>query len=610
MPARPACAVFVLALLLPAARAACTSTRECAYPAVCIADTCAFCNSTAQCNGARFETLECVAAPAQVPAAAAAAAAATACRHKALFPLHAVDAIAMAVIVVGAVLSAGAGTGGGGIFVPVFMIVLDFTAHEAIPLSKSMILGSALANVLFNMRQRHPAADRPLIDYRLCAMLEPMTMVGTVFGVFLNSVLPTWMIVSFLITLLMFLSYDAFRKGLVVQRREREMRMRGTYDAILDSDEEARVISAYLASIHLRAHESLHSDPGGSGSRDGASSDYEARGGNAGGGPNELAAAAVENAGGAPAGRQRRPRKKHDGDRAIRAKSKQDAGARTAAHESVQDAEMQLFARLDVDLDAPPDTEIVHPVEYVDTQIVVAGILESERGIPLRYLAAQIVSWLVFMVLVLAKGGHGTPVSLFGIAHCSVPYWLVYGAIAVWQTGISFVVARWLVAEYEEKVRLKYTFADGDVRWTPYECMLYPGACVAAGVFAGMLGIGGGMIKSPLMLRMGVLPQVTAASATFMITFTASSTVIQFWLQGLLLPDYALWYAGIGFVATLTGQVILGRIIARYKRVSIIIFLMAGIIFASGILLTSIGMPNVLVDFTKGVNLGFRHPCG
>ncbi len=44
---------------------------------------------------------------------------------------------------------------------------------------------------------------------------------------------------------------------------------------------------------------------------------------------------------------------------------------------------------------------------------------------------------------------------------------------------------------------------------------------------AGLLGIGGGMVQSPLMLDMGMLPEVQKATAATMILFTASSAAIQ-----------------------------------------------------------------------------------
>mmetsp|Transcript_11577 Transcript_11577/g.21219 ORF Transcript_11577/g.21219 Transcript_11577/m.21219 type:complete len:88 (-) Transcript_11577:213-476(-) len=66
-----------------------------------------------------------------------------------------------------------------------------------------------------------------------------------------------------------------------------------------------------------------------------------------------------------------------------------------------------------------------------------------------------------------------------------------------------------------------------------------------AGVSAGLLGIGGGMVQSPLMLEMGMLPEVQRATSATMILFTASSAALQFLAAGAfpgsLQYDYAIW---------------------------------------------------------------------
>ncbi len=54
---------------------------------------------------------------------------------------------------------------------------------------------------------------------------------------------------------------------------------------------------------------------------------------------------------------------------------------------------------------------------------------------------------------------------------------------------------------------------EGDVEWTSRSTLLYPALCSFAGMAAGVFGVGGGIIKGPLMLEMGVLPEVAAATS-------------------------------------------------------------------------------------------------
>lgn len=44
--------------------------------------------------------------------------------------------------------------------------------------------------------------------------------------------------------------------------------------------------------------------------------------------------------------------------------------------------------------------------------------------------------------------------------------------------------------------------------WTKREVIRYPAYAFVAGTLVGMLGIGGGMLINPLLLELGVIPQV------------------------------------------------------------------------------------------------------
>ena len=73
-----------------------------------------------------------------------------------------------------------------------------------------------------------------------------------------------------------------------------------------------------------------------------------------------------------------------------------------------------------------------------------------------------------------------------------------------------------------------YPFDAHDVLWTRRNTIVYPLTCGLAGLCAGMFGIGGGIIKGPLMLEMGMLPQVASATSAFMILFTSAAATIQY----------------------------------------------------------------------------------
>lgn len=88
------------------------------------------------------------------------------------------DVIGSILIFFGLVIAASGGIGGGGIIVPVLMLVFSFNSEHAIPLSNITIFGSSLANLYINAGKNHPEFDRPVIDWDAVLMMEPLTMIG------------------------------------------------------------------------------------------------------------------------------------------------------------------------------------------------------------------------------------------------------------------------------------------------------------------------------------------------------------------------------------------------------------------------------------------------
>lgn len=66
---------------------------------------------------------------------------------------------------------------------------------------------------------------------------------------------------------------------------------------------------------------------------------------------------------------------------------------------------------------------------------------------------------------------------------------------------------------------------------------MYPLLSTTAGIFGGLLGIGGGMILGPLLLALGMLPESTAATSAMAVMLTSASAAFQFALMGNLIID-------------------------------------------------------------------------
>lgn len=227
----------------------------------------------------------------------------------------------------------------------------------------------------------------------------------------------------------------------------------------------------------------------------------------------------------------------------------------------------------------------------------------------------------MFMNLMLGGGAFKSP---WGIMCGSVAYWVVHVIMvafllaSAWaaQVRLSKIIdtsvypfnhpstthhpfiffnpqQTYLVNRHEIKEIVNYDFVHGDIRWEPKTAIVYPSLFLGAGLCAGMLGIGGGMVCVPILLSMGVHPTVVAATSSTMVFFTASLSTSSFAVFNLILWDYALVCIFIGFLASLFGQGLMSTAKrqsktagANFERNSFIAYCIGGVVLLSALLMT------------------------
>ena len=143
-----------------------------------------------------------------------------------------------------------------------------------------------------------------------------------------------------------------------------------------------------------------------------------------------------------------------------------------------------------------------------------------------------------------------------------------------------------LVKEIRYKDTIGYTFLKGDIHWDETNTIYYSSICSVAGLFAGLFGIGGGIVKSPLMLEMGVHPSVASATCATMILFTSVTATTSFIAYGELDYDYGAVFLVIGFLSTIVGQLVMQALMKKYNRNSYIAYSVALVVSASALAMT------------------------
>jgi uncharacterized membrane protein YfcA len=236
------------------------------------------------------------------------------------------------------------------------------------------------------------------------------------------------------------------------------------------------------------------------------------------------------------------------------------------------------------------------------------SLLEGEEKIvgtrfPLHTLGLIVLFWVFVGVIALLKGGNYAMPSILPFVKCNnAAYWV----LQVFCWGAMFIV---FIFVRDQVLHHGEGGLDGDVVWTPTNSITLPMLCFPCGIFAGLLGVGGGMVVGPLLLELGARHSTVSATSTFTILVTASSSAVQFILMGKLPPFYAAFFAVIGGFGTLVGQVAVENIIKRYNSTSIIVFGISAVICSSTIAMGYTGVRSIVRIAEVGGNMGLRDLC-
>lgn len=424
-------------------------------------------------------------------------------------------------------IAAGGGIGGGGVLVPIYILVMGFSPKHAIPLSNITVFGGALANTVLNVKKRHPLADRPLVDWDLILVMEPLTIAGALIGAFLNKLLPEGLLVVSLVALLSFTSYTTLGKAVRMYKAETR---------------------AMLAERKVRGDGTLES---------------------------ELTKLARE-----------MEEEEEEEDATASLLDGQERQEEGYADEKVEEGKTQSTDHVEYrDHKDDDETSTFSSAAELQNKELLAQLLEEDRHVPMKHVKVLVLTFGVIIFVNLMKGGGAFP-SPLGIRCGSPSFWVSNAVMLGWIIAVSFFARSYLVNRHTMKEKVGYPYVDGDIKWDEKATVVYPIVCTAAGLFAGMFGVGGGIVKGPLMLAMGVHPKVSSASSACMILFTSFSATTSFIVFGLLDVEYGLICMLLGFVATLAGQIGLFYLMEKFQRNSYIAFSIGGIVLLSAFLMT------------------------
>ncbi|XP_010267808.1 PREDICTED: uncharacterized protein LOC104604926 [Nelumbo nucifera] len=240
-------------------------------------------------------------------------------------------------------------------------------------------------------------------------------------------------------------------------------------------------------------------------------------------------------------------------------------------------------------------------------QPLLGGREEGGFEVPWKKLGILVMIWFSFFALQLIRGDKKAEdgQSIIQIEPCGVAYWTISAS----QVPLAIIFTAWILYHTREQGQASHKQIGVPITRQPSSKLLFPIMALLAGGLGGVFGIGGGMLISPLLLQVGILPEVTAATCSFMVLFSSSMSAVQYLLAGVNHINKIIIFSIGTFVASLLGLLVVQRAIVKYGRASLIVFSVSTVMAISTVLVTTFGAINVWKDYTSGKYMGFRLPC-
>ncbi|CAN0914008.1 Sulfite exporter TauE/SafE family protein 4 [Linum grandiflorum] len=212
------------------------------------------------------------------------------------------------------------------------------------------------------------------------------------------------------------------------------------------------------------------------------------------------------------------------------------------------------------------------------------------------------IVWICFLMLQIVKND---------LTVCGTAYWALFCLQFPVALGLFGYEAVKLYKESKERMSVGNTecICEASIAWTPLNIAFCALCGILGGTVGGLLGSGGGFILGPLLLEIGVIPQVASATATFVMMFSSSLSVVEFYLLHRFPIPYAAYLMGVSILAGFWGQYFVRKIVAFLGRASLIVFILSGVIFASALTMGVIGIEKSIAMIHNHEFMGFLGFC-
>ena len=496
-----------------------------------------------------------------------------------------------------ATLGSASGIGGGGLILPIILVVGGLPFDTAVILCITVVLGNTFSQVIVNMQKTHPLDEtRPLIDFQLVSVLLPAQIGGANIGVLFAPALPSAALMILAMVMLLSVSLKIGKKGLSLYKKESELledshvnekKVANTNPLVLVGEvkQQQRGTSldleqngnARLSKSNLNELGNGYTDRIPRSSRQVSAESVASSVGT-------LTSRAISIVEEAKTGTRIM---EFDDHLPIVRVNPEPMSAGQVPMTTVPAKEVVIEAMeevMDFNLEVVPMNRVKSMSrDFSDPTKDTTGLVVSPKPqveLPYRAIARIVIFWVIyamFIILMKEETKHCSPAYFGTLATSYVP---VFAAIG----GGMYLVAKFQ-KQHPSRVLL------GDVDFSSFtldssRTYIVPSVAFVTGILCSLLGIGGGELIGPLFLMLELLPQVGAASTSLMSCSNAALNIIHYFFLGTLRYDWFLLCFLVGLLGGVSGRKLSNFVTKTYGRPSFMVFALSLTLFMSVCLLS------------------------
>ena len=165
------------------------------------------------------------------------------CKFKGFFPLYPLELLELFILMISSSLATSCGIGGGAVYSSIILGVEELEPNQAFPISNFLILFCGLVTFISFTLDKYQHPKNKFINYDVAMIFSPSMLVGAKFGAILNKILPSSLLLIFLVVLICYTTRKTYYNILKAKAREAKLDAKEKFLNNIDINKEENLIS-------------------------------------------------------------------------------------------------------------------------------------------------------------------------------------------------------------------------------------------------------------------------------------------------------------------------------------------------------------------------------